>query len=86
MLDDRFVAAQIERDHERARAVRRRQRKRLPASCTQPQSRMLKLRLGRSKRHRELAEHLCMRVERVTRRAPGVKGKRRPAHLDPMST
>ena len=80
VLDDRFVAAQVERDHQRARAVGRRQRQRLPAACAQPQSRVLKLRLRRSERHRQLAQHLRVRVQRVARRAPGLEGKRRPAH------
>ncbi len=80
VLDDRFVAAQVECDHERARAVGRRERECLPASGAQSQSRMLKLWLGRSEHHRKLAQHLRVRMERVTRRTPGVKGKRRPAH------
>ena len=73
VLGDRLVGVQVERDDERARAVGRRQRRRLPAARGQPQRRVLELRLGRRQRRRQLAEHLRVRVQRVARRAPCVR-------------
>src|SRR5207247_1292482 len=78
VLDDRLVGAQIEGGNDGPRAVGRRQRKRLPAARAQPQGGVLELGLRRGKLHRELSEHLRMRVERVAGRAPRVVGERWP--------
>ena len=75
VLDDRLVRVQVERDDERPRAVGRRQRQRLPAARGQAQRGVLELRLGRRERHRELAEHLRVRVQRVAGRAPRLVGE-----------
>ena len=61
VLDDRLVRVQVERDADRAGAVRRRQRQRLPAARGQPQRGVLELGLRRRERDRELAEHLRVR-------------------------
>ena len=65
MLGDRLVGVQVERHHERARAIGGRQRQRLPASRGQAQRRVLQLRLGRGERDRQLAEHLGVGVQGV---------------------
>jgi hypothetical protein len=69
-FDDRLVGVKVERHDEGARAVGRGQRRRFPAPRSQPQRRMLELRLGRRQRRRELAQHLCMSVEGVEGLAP----------------
>ena len=71
VLDHGLVRAQVKGCDDRAGAVGRGQRKRLPAARAQPQGGVLELRLGRGKLHRELSEHLRVRVERVAGRAPG---------------
>jgi hypothetical protein len=78
VLGESFVRVQVERDHERPRAVGRRQWKRLPAARAETQGGVLQLRLGRGERYGELSEDLRMRVERVARRAPRGVGKLRP--------
>ena len=70
VLDDRFVAAQVERHCERTGTVGRRQRQRLPPAHAEAQRRVLKLRLGWGKSNRQLAEHLRVPMQRVARRAP----------------
>ena len=70
VLDESLVRVQIERDDDRPRAVGRGQRQRLPAACGEPQCGVLELRLGRRKLHRELSEHLRVRMKRVARVAP----------------
>ena len=70
VLDHGFVRTEVERDRHGARAVRRRHWCGLPAAGGQAQRRMLELRLGRGKSHRELAEQLGVGVERVARCAP----------------
>jgi two-component system response regulator MprA len=80
VLHERLVGSQIEPRHERARAVWRGQRKRLPAACAQTQRCVLQLGLRGRDRHRQLAQNLRVRVQRVARRAPAiVGGQRRPA-------
>ena len=76
VLDERLVGSQVERDDERPRAVRRRQRGGLPAPRGQAQRRVLELRLGRGERHRQLAEDLGVRVQRVAGLAPLLIGER----------
>ena len=70
VLGDRVVGVQVERDDQRAGAVGRRQRQGLPPAPAEAQSGVLELRLGRGERHRELAEHLGVRVQRVAGGAP----------------
>ena len=70
VLGDRLVGVQVQRHHERARAVGRRQREGLPPARGEPQRRVLELRLGRRDRRRELAQDLGVRVQRVAGRAP----------------
>ena len=77
-LDDRLVAAQIERDDDRARTIGRRQGSGLPATGGQPQRGVLELRLGRGEGHRQLAQHLRVGVQRVARFAPGAVGELGP--------
>jgi hypothetical protein len=70
--------AQVKGCDDRAGAVGRGQRERLPAARAQPQRGVLQLRLGRGKLHGELSEHLRVRVERVAGRAPGAVAERSP--------
>ena len=78
VLDERLVRAEIQRDHEGARAVRGGECEGLPAACGEPQRGVLELRLGRRERGSELAENLRVRVERVARWTPRLVGERRP--------
>ena len=78
VLGERLVSVQVEAGDERARAVGRRQRPRLPAARRQAQGGVLKLRLGRRERHRQLAEDLRMGVQRVAGVAPGGELERGP--------
>ena len=73
-LDGHLVIPQIECHHEGPGAVRRRQGGRLPPSRRQAQRRVLKLRLGRRERHRQLAQELRMRVQRVAGLRPALVG------------
>ena len=63
---------------ERAGAVGRRQRQRLPAARAQPQRRVLELGLRGRKRRSQLPEHLRVGVERVEGRMPLLVRQRRP--------
>ncbi len=65
VLGDRLVALEVERDDDRAGAVGRRQRERLPPARAQPQGGVLELRLGRGERRGQLAEDLRVGVQRV---------------------
>ena len=78
LLDDHVMRVQIEDDDQRARAVRRRQRLRLPTPGRQPQRGVLQLRLGGRQGNRELSQHLGVRVEGVARRLPPLVRQRRP--------
>jgi hypothetical protein len=78
VLDQGLVGPQIEHDDKRSGAVGRRQQTRFPPSRREPQRRVLKLRLRRSQRHRELAEDLGVRVQRVAGRAPPLIRHGRP--------
>ena len=78
VLGDRLMGVQVQRDDQRARAVRRREREGLPATRAEAQRGVLKLRLGRGERRRQLAEDLRVRVERVAGRAPRFVRDRRP--------
>ena len=81
VLDDSLVRVQVERDDERARAVRRRQRRRLPAAGGEAQRRVLELRLRWRERDGELAEHL--RVARAAcRTSPSSRRTRALANPD----
>ena len=92
MLGERLVRVQVERAHERTRAVGRRQRQRLPAARAQAQRGVLELGLRRRERNGELAEHLRVRVQRVARLTPlpvgelgpprGHAGRLAPARYD----
>ena len=79
VLDDRFVGVQVERDDDRTRAVGCRQWKRLPAACGEAQGGVLELGLVRRQRRRQLAQNLCVRMERVERGLQRVIGKLGPA-------
>src|SRR5262249_4226298 len=63
--------------------IRCRQERRLPATRSQVKRAVLELRLGRSECHRQLAEYLCVRMQRVARRAPGLIRQRRPPRSHP---
>ena len=78
VLDQGLVGAKVERDAEGARAVGRWQRCGFPAAGGETERGVLQLRLGWSEDHRKLAEDLCVCVQRVARRGPGVVGQRRP--------
>ena len=78
VLDDGLVRVQVKRRDDRARAVGRRQRLRLPAARAEPQGGVLELRRGRGQLHCELSEHLGVRVEGVAGRAPRAVGETPP--------
>jgi hypothetical protein len=80
VLDHRVMVVQIEDDDERTRTVWRRQRRRLKPAGREAQGRVLELWFGWRQRHRELAEHLGVRVQRVARVTPGVVGQIGPFH------
>src|SRR5689334_22346367 len=80
VLGDRVVGVQVERDDQRAGAVGRRQRQGLPPASAEAQSGVLELRLWRGERHREFAEDLSVRVQRVSGGTPRFVGERRPTH------
>jgi hypothetical protein len=70
VLNDRLVGVQVERDDDRAGAVRRRKRAGLPPARRQPERGVQQLRLGRRERGGELAQHLRVGVQRLARLAP----------------
>ena len=70
VLDHGLVRPQVQRDDQRAGAVRCGQRRGLPSPGGQPQRRVLELGFGRGEPDRQLAQHLGVRVQRVARRAP----------------
>jgi hypothetical protein len=78
VLDHRLMAVQVERDDQRARAIGRGQRSRLPAARGQAQRGVLQLGRGRREVDRQFAEHLGVRVQSVTCRAPVFIRSRRP--------
>lgn len=78
VLDDRLVSPEIEGGNERPRAVGGRQWGRLPSARGQTQRRVLKLGLGRSEHHRQLAQELRVGVQRVAGGAPLLIEKPRP--------
>ncbi len=78
VLGDRIVTLQIEGHDEGARSVGRRERQGLPSPGREPQRSVLQLGLGWSQRDRQLAEHLCVRVQRVAGGPPRLVAEARP--------
>ena len=82
VLDHRLVPVQVQRGDQRAGTVRCGQRRGFPAARGQPQGRVLQLGFGWRELHRQLAEDLGVRVQRVAGRAPPiVRNRRPPGHL-----
>ena len=78
VLDHGLVAAQVEADHERSRAIRGGQRHRLPSTDAEAQGGVLELGLRRRQSNRPLPEHLRVRVQRVAGGAPHLVREGRP--------
>src|SRR5207248_10120025 len=70
VLDHHLVGMKVEGGYERARAVRRRERIRLPTARGHAQGSVLELWRGRGQCNSELAEQLRVGVQRVAGGAP----------------